>query len=427
MSFRTEQSEVKHLGNINKGEPVSIVAIGAGNRTHKYLEYIEKHPEFVRLVGVVELNDIRRIKVAERFALDASCCYSDYSEFFRRPLQTDAVMICTPENMHFEPAMQAIEAGYHVLLEKPIAQTLEECQAIGEAARKKGVLGSVCHVLRYHPYFMKIKELGDSGELGQIISINHRTSVGVDRTAHGFVRGIWRSERFSNPMLMSKCCHDIDFLLWLTKTPCRKLTSFGSLRWFKEKNAPEGSAERCVDCKVETSCPFSAIDLYKVRRDWIANFDVPVGKTIDDVIETQLREGLYGRCVYRCDNDVVDHQIVSMEMESEVTINFSMDIFTLKDNRETHISLTEGEIDGDETRLRVRRFRGAEETVYDFSDLSHQPFHAGADLAIIADFIDAIRAGRRDLVTSIERSVESHRICFEAERSRKEQRTILFG
>ena len=315
---------------------------------------------------------------------------------------------------------------HYVLLEKPIAQTLKECLAISEAARKKGVLVSVCHVLRYHPYFMKVKELVDSGELGQIISINHRTSVGVDRAAHGFVRGIWRSERLSNPMLMSKCCHDIDFLLWLTKTPCRQLTSFGSLRWFKAKNAPEGSAERCVDCKVESRCPFSAIDLYKVRRDWIANFDVPEGKTIDDVIEDQLWEGLYGRCVYHCDNDVVDHQIVSMEMESEVTINFSMDIFTLKDNRETHISLTEGEIDGDETHLRVRRFRGAEETIYDFSDLSHQPFHAGADLAIVADFIDAIRTGRRDLVTSIERSVESHRICFEAERSRKEQRTILF-
>jgi predicted dehydrogenase len=322
--------------------------------------------------------------------------------------------------------MMAIESGYHVLLEKPIAQTLEECLTIGEAARKKGVLVSVCHVLRYHPYFMKIKELVESGELGHIISINHRTSVGVDRAAHGFVRGIWRSERLSNPMLMSKCCHDIDFLLWLTKTPCRKLTSFGSLRWFKAKNAPEGSAERCIDCGVESTCPFSAVDLYQVRRDWIANFDVPKGKTIDDVIEEQLREGMYGRCVYHCDNDVVDHQIVSMEMESEVTINFSMDIFTLKDCRETHISLTEGEIDGDENRLRVRRFRGAEETVYDFSGLAHQPFHAGADLAIIADFIDAIRTGRRDLVTSIERSVESHRICFEAERSRKEQRTILF-
>ena len=406
--------------------PVSIVAIGAGNRTSKYLEYVKRHPDRVRLVGVVELNDIRRQSVAERFGLEPSQCYADYHDFFRNPVQADAVMICTPENRHFEPAMLAIEAGCHVLLEKPIAQTLEECQAIGEAARKKGVLVSVCHVLRYHPYFMKVKELVDSGELGHIISINHRTSVGVDRAAHGFVRGIWRSERLSNPMLMSKCCHDIDFLLWLTKTPCRKLTSFGSLRWFKSKNAPEGSAERCIDCRVESRCPFSAVDLYQVRRDWIANFDVPEGKTIDDVIEDQLREGLYGRCVYHCDNDVVDHQIVSMEMESEVTINFSMDIFTLKDCRETHISLTEGEIDGDENRLRVRRFRGAEETVYDFSGLAHQPFHAGADLAIVADFIDAIRTGRRDLVTSIERSVESHRICFEAERSRKEQRTVLF-
>ena len=405
---------------------IRIVAIGAGNRTNKYLEYVKQHPDKVKLVGVVELNEIRRKHVAERFGLDESQCFADYRDFFQHPFDADAVMVCTPENMHFEPTMQAIGRGYHVLLEKPIAQTLEECMLIAEAARKHDVLVSVCHVLRYHPYFMKIKELVDSGELGHIISINHRTSVGVDRTAHGFVRGIWRKEAVSNPMLMSKCCHDIDFLLWLTKTPCRKLTSFGSLRWFKEKNAPEGSADRCLDCEVESRCPFSAIDLYRVRRDWIANFDVPEGKTIDEVIEDQLRQGLYGRCVYRCDNDVVDHQIVSMEMESEVTVNFSMDIFTLKDNRETHISLTEGEIDGDETRLRVRRFRGAEETIYDFSDLAHQPFHAGADLAIMADFIEAIQQDRKDVVTSIDHSVESHRICFEAERSRKEKRTIIF-
>lgn len=407
--------------------PVSIVAIGAGNRTNKYLEYVKQHPDKVKLVGVVELNDIRRKHVADCFSLDASQCFVDYRDFFQHPVEADAVMICTPENMHFEPTMQAIERGYHILLEKPIAQTLEECMLIAQAARKHDVLVSVCHVLRYHPYFMKIKELVDSGELGNIISINHRTSVGLDRTAHGFVRGLWRKEAVTNPMLMSKCCHDIDFLLWLTKTPCRKLTSFGSLRWFKEKNAPEDSAARCVDCKVESRCPFSAVDLYRVRRDWIANFDVPEGKTIDEVIEEQLRYGLYGRCVYRCDNDVVDHQIVSMEMESEVTINFSMDVFTVKDNRETHICLTEGEIDGDETRLKVCRFRGAKEEVYDFSDLAHQPFHAGADLNIVADFIDAIQENRRNVVTSIEQSVESHRICFEAERSRKEQRTILFG
>lgn len=407
-------------------KPVSIVAIGAGNRTNKYLEYVKRNPDKVKLVGVVELNDIRRRSIATRFGLSDEQCFTDYHDFFRHPALADAVMICTPENMHFEPAMLAIEAGYHILLEKPIAQTLEECVAIGEAAKKRGVLVAVCHVLRHHPYFMKIKELVDSGELGSIISINHRSAVGVDRSTHGFVRGMWRKEAKTNPMLISKCCHDIDFLLWLTKTRCRKLTSFGSLRWFKRSNAPSGSAERCVDCKIEPRCPFSAIDLYRVRRDWIANFDVPEGKTIDDVIEEQLHQGLYGRCVYCCDNDVVDHQIVSMEMESEVTINFSMDVFTLKDNRETHICLTEGEIDGDETTLRVKRFRGAVEEVYDFSDIVGTPFHAGADLNLIADFVDALLEGRGGLATSIERSVESHRICYEAERSRREGQTVLF-
>lgn len=407
-------------------KPVSIVAIGAGNRTNKYLEYVKRNPDKVKLVGVVELNDIRRRSIATRFGLSDEQCFTDYHDFFRHTALADAVMICTPENMHFEPAMLAIEAGYHILLEKPIAQTLEECVAIGEAAKKRGVLVAVCHVLRHHPYFMKIKELVDSGELGSIISINHRSAVGVDRSTHGFVRGMWRKEAKTNPMLISKCCHDIDFLLWLTKTRCRKLTSFGSLRWFKRSNAPAGSAERCVDCKIEPRCPFSAIDLYRVRRDWIANFDVPEGKTIDDVIEEQLHQGLYGRCVYCCDNDVVDHQIVSMEMESEVTINFSMDVFTLKDNRETHICLTEGEIDGDETTLRVKRFRGAVEEVYDFSDIVGTPFHAGADLNLIADFVDALLEGRGGLATSIERSVESHRICYEAERSRREGQTVLF-
>ena len=406
--------------------PVSIVAIGAGNRTNKYLEYVRRNPDKARLIGVVELNDLRRQKVAVEFGLDASCCSTDYRDFFRSPLEADAVMICTPENMHFEPAMLAIEAGYHVLLEKPIAQTLEECMAIGEAARRKNVIVSVCHVLRYHPYFIKLKELACSGELGNIISINHCTSVGVDRATHSFVRGLWSREADTNPMLISKCCHDIDFLLWLTKTRCRKITSFGSLRWFRSKNAPEGSAERCIDCKVEAQCPFSAVDLYRVRRDWISNFDIPQGKTIDQVIEDELREGKYGRCIYHCDNDVVDHQIVSMEMDSEVTINFSMDLFTLKDHRKTHICLTEGEIDGNETLLRVRRFRGGAETVYDFSNLSHQPFHAGADLDIVADFIDAIHSEEKYLRTSIDLSVESHRICFEAERSRKEQRMVLF-
>ena len=404
--------------------PVTIVAIGAGNRTNKYMEYAVRHPERLKLVGVAERNDLRRASIAEKFRLNEAQCFTDYTHFFEHPIPADAILIGTPENMHFDPCMRAIEAGYNVLLEKPIAQTLPECYQIAEAAHRKNVIVGVCHVLRYHPYFIKIKEIVDSGQLGQIISINHLAAVGLDRTTHGFVRGMWRREEVTNPMLISKCCHDIDFLLWLTGARCRRLSSFGSLRWFRRENAPAGSTGRCIDCPLEAQCPYSAVDLYQNRRDWISNFDIPEGSTLDEVIQNQLRTGSYGRCVFRCDNDVVDHQIVSMEMENEVTISFSMDAFTLGDQRETHIRLTHGEIDGDERQLRVRKFRGREEQVFDFSDILGTPFHAGSDLNLIEDFVNTLSRKEHRFRTSINHSVESHRICYEAERSRLTGETI---
>ena len=240
-------------------------------------------------------------------------------------------------------------------------------------------------MLRYHPYFAKIREIVASGELGQVVSVNHTASVGLDRATHSYVRGIFRRERESNPILLAKCCHDIDFLLWLTGAHCRSLSSFGSLRWFRAENAPAGAGRRCLDCAIESACPFSARDLYYVRRDWVANFDVPEGKTLDETILEELRTGMYGRCVYHCDNDVVDHQLLA---------------------------------------LRVRRFRGGDERTYDFSDIVGQPFHAGADLHLIGDFIRALRDPGYPFLTTIEDSIESHRICYDAERSRRTGTTI---
>lgn len=408
----------------SEAKPITIVAIGAGNRTNKYLEYAVRNPGRLKLVGVAERNDIRRHAVAAKFGLTPEQCFADYERFFENPVPADAILIGTPENMHFEPCMKAIEAGYNVLLEKPIAQSLPECCRIAEAARRKGVIVGVCHVLRYHPYFIKIKEIVDSGQLGRIISISHLAAVGLDRTTHGFVRGMWRREEITNPMLISKCCHDIDFLLWLTGAHCRSLSSFGSLRWFRAENAPAGAGRRCLDCAIESACPFSARDLYYVRRDWVANFDVPEGKTLDETILEELRTGMYGRCVYHCDNDVVDHQLLAMEMEGEVTVSLSMEMFTADDFRKTHVRLTGGEIDGDERTLRVRRFRGGDERTYDFSDIVGQPFHAGADLHLIGDFIRALRDPGYPFLTTIEDSIESHRICYDAERSRRTGTTI---
>ena len=283
--------------------PVRIVVIGAGNRAHKYLEYARRHPERLQPVAIVETNDLRRNELADRFGVAESGRYNDYNDFFSRPVAADAVLIATPENIHFDPCMKAVEAGYHILLEKPIAQNYDECRAIARQARKRGVLVGICHVLRYHPYFVKIKQIIDSGELGEIISINHVSAVGIDRATHGYVRGLWRRAEATNPMLLAKCCHDVDFLLWITGSPCRKISSFGSLRWFRTAHAPQGSTERCIDCPVESNCPYSAVDLYCNRRDWISNFDVPHGKSLDEVLMEELKQGPYGRCVYRCDNN----------------------------------------------------------------------------------------------------------------------------
>lgn len=415
----TENQELSHR------EPASIVAIGAGNRTGKYLHYILHNPDKARLVGVVELNDLRRRNVAEMVGLAPEQCFRTYEDFFRNPVKADAVMICTPENVHFEPCMLALEHGYHILLEKPIAQNLEECRIIAGEARKRGLVVAVCHVLRYHPYFMKMKELVSSGKLGKVVSINHRSSVGIDRASHSYVRGIWSREENTNPMLLSKCCHDVDFLVWLTEARYRKLSSFGSLRWFRPEMAPKGSAPRCLDCHVENSCPFSAVNLYRNRREWIANFDVPAGKTITDVIEYELSDGRYGRCVYHCDNNVVDHQVLAMEMDNDVTVNLSMDCFTLHDNRETHICLTNGEVFGNEHTIEVYHFRGGPREVYDFSHIEGTPFHAGADLSMVEDFVNAISKPEHRILTGIDESIESHRICYEAEQSRKQHRMII--
>lgn len=396
-----------------------VVIIGAGNRANKYLEYAIRNPQRCEIVGVVEPLEIRRTAIAHKFALREESCFSSYYDFFDAKVEADAVFICTPEDKHFEPCMMAIEAGYNVLLEKPIAQTKEECEQIMMAARRCKVVVGVCHVLRYHPYFQKIKQIVESRELGEIISINHYADINLDRMMHSYVRGCWNQSRRTNPMLVAKCCHDIDFLLWVCEARASKVSSFGSLRWFCSDNAPQGCAARCVDCSIERECPYSAVDLYQNRKEWIANFDVPQGKSLDEVIDMELRQGPYGRCVYHCDNDVVDNQVVNIELENRVVISFTVNAFTRNDSRKTHIKLSGGEIDGDEKTLRVRRFRGGEEQFFDFSHLEHQPFHAGADLNIVEEFLRVIESDNSEQICSnVEGAIGSHIVCFEAERSR---------
>lgn len=399
-------------------EPVSIVMIGAGNRARKYLEYIIATPSRARVVGVVEPNALRRNAMADHCNLPAEARYDSVESFFNAGKIADGVIIATPDVYHYEHSMRAISLGYHVLLEKPIAQTDAEAVEIAGAAARAGVVCNVCYVLHFHPYFVKLRELARSGRLGRIVSVSHRSPVGIDRSTHVYVRGAWGRKETSGPLLTSKCCHDIDYILWLTGSRCRRVSSYGSLGWFTRENAPEGSASRCIDCAVEATCPYSAVDLYRNRREWINNFDVPEGTTMSQAIERELSSGPYGQCVYRCDNDVVDRQVVAMEMESGVTVDFAMDLFTPDCRRTTRIIMTNGEIIGDERSITVNKLRPRESEYYDFSDLMGAPFHAGADLMTVGNFIDAINGLPDDSNTDIVSVLESQRVCDAIEESR---------
>ncbi|MDE6587743.1 MAG: Gfo/Idh/MocA family oxidoreductase [Paramuribaculum sp.] len=408
-------------------DPVSLIAIGAGNRLRTYMHYIETHPDKARLVAVVDPDRVRRDSLAERAGVPPERRYADYHTMFADGIKADAVIVATPENLHFEPAMMALDAGYHLLLEKPVAQSYGECVAIADKARAAGMLVSVCHVLRYYPIFVKIKEMIESGEYGKVISIHHTEEVGIDRATHSFVRGSMNREKDSNPMLLAKCCHDLDLLLWMTGAHCRRVSSFGSLRWFRADNAPTDSAGRCIDCAAEPRCPFSAVDLYRTRGEWTRNFIPAPGETIAQVIDRQLREGPFGRCVYRCDNDVVDNQVVTMQMTDGMLVTLSVNFFTQRDCRDTDIKLTGGEISCDGVTLRARDFKSRRTTTYDFSHLAKMKYHGGADMALINDFVDAVRNGGGRLLTGIDDSLEAHRVIFEAEKSRLTGTTVIFG
>ena len=406
---------------------VSIVVIGAGHRTSTYLEYVRRNADKVCVVGVVEPNDFRRDRIADEFSVPYNLRMRSLNEFYNLDKFAEAVIIATPDHLHYQCAIEAINKGYHILLEKPIAQTMEQSQNVAALAEKHGLVVGVCHVLRYHPIFVKIKELIECGNIGEVITITHSESIGIDRMTHAFVRGPWGSSTESGPIVLVKTSHDIDILLWFAAQKCKKLTSMGSLMWFIPQKAPAGSAERCVNCSIENSCPYSAIDLYKRRKKWLRHFDTQSKNNKDEIIERELNEGNYGRCVYHCGNDVCDHQSVVMQMENGMIINLTLDVFTSQNTRKTHVMGSMGEIYGENDKVIVNRFDTKESQIFEFSHIADAPFHAGADIELVEDFINTIKNRNvKNYRVSIKNSLDSHLIAFEAENCRLTNSVKIF-
>ena len=409
------------------GRKMTAITCGAGNRGNVYGNYAANFPEELDIVGVAEPIPLRRQRYSEKHSIAPENQFVTWEDVFKRPKFADFIIVTTPDNLHYGPAMAALEMGYHLLLEKPIAQTWQECNDILQLQKKKKAIVAVCHVLRYAPYYRKVKEVIDSGVLGQLISIQHFEPIEREHMSHSFVRGNWRVAEDTNPIILAKSCHDLDMLRWWIGKKCTHINSFGSLSWFKAENAPPGSTSRCTDgCAVEASCPYSALKIYHRGRRYIYAMDLPTEEDKKgDAILNLLKTGPYGRCVYRCDNNVADHQVVSMQFDGGITAGFNMEAFTNYHGRRTRIMGSMGCIVGDEDVLTVANFATDEVTEWLTKDHATGSGHGGGDWGLLRDFLRAVENKDESLLTStLEASMDSHKMGFAAEESRLQLKTI---
>jgi predicted dehydrogenase len=400
-------------------EPVKAILLGAGSRgKDTYAEFAKKNPSSLRLVAVAEPEPSRRRAVMEEHGIPERFAFASWEDALRADSGAEAVIIATQDRMHIEPVIASIGRNLHILCEKPMAPTAEECLRIELASVRYDKVFLISHVLRYTNFFNTIKGLLDSKRIGALIGIEHNENVGHVHMSHSFVRGNWGRKEDSSPMILAKSCHDMDALLWLAGADCESLSSYGELNYFKPERAPAGAPKRCLDgCPEAEACPYNAQKIYLTD-----NVRWPVNVIATDLSMkgrmSALEEGPYGRCVFRCDNDVVDHQVVAMKFKNGVTATFTMTAFSMTTHRTIRLMGTEGEILGDmeDNGIEVREFSsGAIERI----SVAHLASgHSGGDPNLIADFTRLVRARGGGGRTSVLESVQSHLMAFAAEDSR---------
>jgi len=407
---------------------IETIIVGAGGRGNAYGNFALEHPQELNVVGVAEPDDIRRDRIVRYHDVSPDMQFKDWQSLLENgEKRAQTIINCTMDRSHYDSTMKMLDMGYDVLLEKPMTPVLHENVQLVQKAEDAGRLLQVCHVLRYSPFWQALRGVVQSGKLGRIISVTHHENLAFWHMAHSFVRGNWRAEETSGPMILSKCCHDFDVLLWILEQKVVHLNSFGSLIHFKPENAPEGATMRCTDgCPVAETCKYDATKLYVRDGDGWPQNHISYIPTKEARLEA-LKTGWYGRCVYHCDNDVVDHQTVNMEMEDGTTVTLIMN----------------GQ--GDE-ECRTMRWDGTDATLYGkfaatgneirihhhlTGEVEHVPVidrdssgHGGGDFGIVRSFVNAIQGNPDDSITTARESLESHLLAFAAEESRLNKTVI---
>jgi predicted dehydrogenase len=411
--------------------PIEVLVLGAGGRgTFAYAPYARENPQDLEITAVAEPDPERRARFAAMYEIPPERQFAAWDAALAAPQLAHAVINCTMDQMHVPSTLAALNAGYDVLLEKPMAVTPDDCRLLVNTAEKLGRMLQICHVLRYTSFFSKLYEIVNSGRLGRVMTIDHRENVSYWHMSHSFVRGNWRNLATSAPMILAKCCHDMDILVWIMQQRVARLSSFGRLTHYRAANAPPGVPQRCTDgCPIEKECPWYAPKLYGALEGVpeISRFMVMAMNGATHPAHERwemLKNSPYGRCVYHCDNDVVDHQTINMEFEDGTTCTFTMHGHSDKEGRTMRYDGSRATLYGDfydETEIRICD-HGSDRVEVIRPDSGGG--HGGGDGGIIRDFVKAMRGQTSPHQTTARVSLESHLMCFAAEEARTQNKVV---
>lgn len=400
--------------------PLRIAVIGCGSRGRTYSQIAGAQPGRYLITAAADPHP-ESLDAVESAAGAPIARFTDGASLIAARPEVDLAIVATQDDKHIDPALAALDCGWHLLLEKPAATSLEDCRRVRDAARRTGRHVILCYVLRHTPFYRTAKQVIDSGRIGRVISIAATEGVEPWHQAHSFVRGHWSRSTDSTPMILAKSCHDTDLLAWFAGQPCRGVSSFGSLSHFHPRNAPEGAPARCTDgCPHAADCMFDAHRYTTDKRSWLRMLRADADSLDRDRILSFLADSPWGRCVWHCDNDAVDHQVLALEFETGITATFTMTAFDSGRRLTIHGTkgvlrggpgLTEGP-GGAELWIRDHRSESVEAVPVETADPTGNPGHAGGDFGLI-DSLD------RQLATPPpEDWLESHLIAFAAESSR---------
>lgn len=405
---------------------VSIIGLG-GRGGEAYGRYMAFLLDKFKITHVCDINTTRLHKYGEIFDVPVENRFNDEDKFFEKKW-SDVLFITTQDRMHVRMAKKALELGYDIVLEKPITDDITELQELAKLAHEKKRKVMVCHVLRYTVMMRKLKELLNAGAIGKLISIDQTENVVFWHEAHSYVRGNWRNTDVAVPMIMAKCCHDLDLIQDFIGGRCKSVSSMGNLSYFKPEFKPEGSADRCVNCKYVDSCVYSAKRIYveawrnmgKPGNVGPFNLITDVCPLTEEALMNAIETSPYGRCVFACDNNVVDNQTVIMQFENGVTATLKMEAFVKQGGRDIRFFGTEGELElrEGEGTITLKKYLG-EDTVWRITDLTDDlEGHGGGDHRMIDELYDIMMGQNPQVATSLDESIESHYMALAAEESR---------